>query len=212
MMPPVGVQTGSDHWHARCLLVRPAEQSDDISSGLQQLISSLTRRGLTVSSCVSCFDAMAELTNIQRERRAGRNSEPVVVVLVCPERIAHVVALHEAALKYAPGAVFWQFQDGGALRLTAYHGPGPVEPSVSVNRAPPSAPMVARGAPAAASERAPLRLTPEADSGPLPLRLAREADDTSAKADAAHSLLTDEELSMLLGEGFVEGSSGGARA
>lgn len=210
------------HWHALCLVVLPAtpQPSAESRESVEQLLLSLSRRGLTVHRCRDCFEAMAEVVCHERHRRQGTTRDPLVVVLIDPNEQPFAEGLFNAALRQGSTAVFWEFQGGASARLIAYRPHGAPRAEAPLSLTPPPTPMVARGVSVTPAERPALRLTP--DPEPPVLRIApMDADVESVGSDAARSsgssaggaaLLTDEELSMLLGEGPDGSFPGGARA
>lgn len=204
-MAPTAAESTNRQWHATCLVVPPVHADSASRAGVEQLVTSLARRGLTINRCDNCFDAMADLVLHERARRAGRSRDPLVVILIDAHRQPAATALFDAAVKHAPSTVFWEFQGGTSLRLTAFR-PQPRhthDPELALT--PPPTPIVARGVSVPRpTERPPLRLATDTEIEPLPLR--------SPPRPPASALLTDEELSMLLGEGPDEGISGGTRA
>lgn len=212
MMGTTAAEPTAGNWHATCLIVPPSGEAPAPAAAVEQLASSLTRRGLSVIRSSGPHDAMADLVVHERRRRAQRAPEPLVVILVDAPRQPASAPLYLAALKHAPSTVFWEFCGGPNMRLTAYHPPAERAPEPELNLTPPPTPMVARGvSPARPPERQPLRLTHESEIEAIPLRIVSPPDENDARPPAG-ALLTDEELSMLLGEGPEEGWTGGTRA
>ncbi|MBL8745216.1 MAG: hypothetical protein JNK58_02550 [Phycisphaerae bacterium] len=204
--PPPG------QWNATCIVVTTSRLDAPAAASVEQLVASLDRRGLTVVRSGDAFDAMASLVEHERLRRAGRKPEPLVMVLVDPSHQPNAADLFNSTMRYGPSTAFWEFQSGPSHRLTAYRPPPAAAPPPALSIAPPPTPIVARGVSTPrASERQPLRLTHEAEVEALPLRMVGSREEEEPGAPGA-ALVTDEELSMLLGEGNDEGWSGGARA
>lgn len=211
------------HWHAQCLVVPPATPHQNTGSldSVEQLLLSLSRRGLTVHRCGDCFEAMAELVCHERHRRQGKTRDPLVVVLIDPQRQPLAEGLFNAALRHGSTSVFWEFQGGASARLIAYRPHAPARAEVSLNLTPPPTPIVARGVSATSAERPALRLTLEPEAPVLRIAPTDDGNGETAEPDVSRppgsaaggaALLTDEELSMLLGEGPDELFPGGARA
>ncbi len=139
----------------------------------RDLLQALVNRGVTARPVSSAYLALAECCAIPGERAA--------LVMVDPDQsldAERVRAMVDAMSKYAPASPVWVYDERSAHRLRAF------------------APT-----PASAAVGAPTR-----PSGPPKLRLAGEAaPDPGEAPDApvvrgAGSLLSDEELAMLLND------------
>lgn len=200
-MPTPDTTQTARRWHATCLVVGPEPDRGGGAGSVSELIESLIRRELTVRRCTNSYDAMAELVLHERVCRNQPRSDPLVVVLVDPPTMPNAPSLFDAGVRHAPRAIFWEFQSGPASKLAAYR-PAPAVPSrkpVMSHFGPlvsPSPPEPERASPA----RPLLRLTDDREEP-----IARAGDPaTSDRACANESgalVLSDEELSMLLGEG-----------
>ncbi len=214
-MATIAAESTGGRWHATCLLVPPRHTDSALSAGVEQLVTSLARRGLTINRCENCFDAMADLVLHERGLRAGRSREPLVVIFIEPKDQPAAAAIADAALKHGSSTVYWEFQGGPPLRLTAFRPQPKRAIELELSLTPPPTPIVARGVAAPRQpERQPLRIVHDTEIEPLPLRIVSAPADAAVHAarPQAAALLTDEELSMLLGEGPEDGFSGGTSA
>jgi len=172
-------------------LLAPRDISDYAASDdLAPLREALSRRSVDVRQCSGAADAMAELMLHERDRRARRTREPIVVVFVSPERTDTPGELFEAASRFAPSAVFWEYQTSPVPRLAGYRPSIPTPPAEAAR---PAAPR---------HEQPRLRLAigdqeSGDDSSPAP----STPDHSKSSTPQSHaSLLSDEELAMLLGD------------
>lgn len=183
-------QADSRSCRARCVLLVPPESSIS-GADIAELERVLERRSVSTRRCEDSYHAMAELVMLARERGMASRGEPTVVVVVEPERSSSADELYDAAVRYAPHVVFWEYQGGASPRLSAYRG----KPRTSA--APIAPPAV--NAPSASSP--PLRLAQDAEES-LPDAAPSAEHVSGADRPAAvtrRPSLTDEELSMLLG-------------
>ncbi len=183
-------------WRATCLLASPERDASASRASVDELRASLIRRGLTVKECATYHEVMAEAAMHERARRAGEPREPLVVVLIEPDPAGPAAALYDAALRHAPTTVFWELGSGASPRLSAFR------------------PLVKDRAPA--EQAAPAAVPHACRPARPPLRLAGDpahVDEHSESEGASPaSLLSEEELTMLLGEGPDFDHPGGKRA
>lgn len=185
-----GVQTTSEHHGAprmRCVALCVGHDAlpPDLDAALRKrAVPTVIRRNV--------YDALAELC----AERA-----PAALIIVEPNATPHAAELLDACAKYAPHATLWRYDGDADERLRAFtHAPGAHQPK------PPETPdVVVRPAVAQSMRPHPprpaLRLAPTDDhSAPLP---------PDAHDPPPASVLSDDELSMLLGD--EPNRDGGAR-
>lgn len=183
----------------RCIVWRPRGTPPD-----RELLDALARRSLVITHCQDPFGAVGALCG---ERTV---SGALVLLIVDPAKLARVSEVVNAARRYSPRAVFWEF-DSTSRRLRAFVPADTAATSAAAPRAvrevsahPRAEPKVsiARPAPLSAPH---LKLAGE---GPLP-PACEEAEALSAGKDApqpVRQVLTDEELAMLLSPGPIRGN------
>jgi hypothetical protein len=193
-MPTSDQGQSARRWHATCLVVAADTDRARGPGTVAALIDSLIRRELTVRRCEDGYAAMAELVLHERAARRQPNADPLVVVIVDPATMPHASALFEAGIRHAPRAIFWEYQTGPSGKLAAYR------PETSES---PRKPAPFTAAPA----RPTLRLTPEHDEAETTPGAAAQIDRPRL-AEPASLVLSDDELSMLLGEGPAGRSRG----
>lgn len=140
------------------------------------LDESMRKRNLAPTRCASAFMALAELC---AER------VPVALIVVEPDTIPGVGDLVDAATRYAPYATLWRYDASSPQRLRAFE-----IPSVRAS-APAPAPSVARATPR-------LRLAAIDDAPPATSGASGGASAAPSRPPA--SLLSEDELSMLLSD------------
>lgn len=160
-----------------------------------RLARSLEHHGLAVTLV---DDAYAALARVVRAHREGAESGGIVLVPCFPDRLKGVAAVIESASRHAPRAVCWWFDTAGGEQIRAVSSediarwagtprpPAPVEPKIVVPARSPSGPK--------------LRLAGDGPDAP-PARTA-EPEEPAGEAPAAGptSILSADELAMLLGE------------
>lgn len=159
----------------RCvaLCVGTGELPPDLAAALRKrAVPTVVRRNV--------FDALAELC----AERA-----PAALIIVEPNAIARAAELLDACAKHAPHAAVWRYDAAANERLRAF---APPPPAAAPDR-PETVVRTAARASAAAPGRGPsLRLAPaDEHDAPFP----PEPADPSPS-----SILSDDELSMLLGD------------
>lgn len=148
------------------------------------LADALSRQGITFEAACGPFDALSRVFHAR-----ARGDEARVLLLVEPETLPDQEAVRVALDRYDPQARCWAYRERGSPKL----GPLPVPP-------PPSEPeIVVRQQPRPKPQ---LRLTDD----PPPREAATDAlsdDDgpeAQAPSDSPRSILTPEELEMLLAD------------
>lgn len=167
----------------RCVLLSGAPRPP------ADLDESLRKRSLSPTRCGSVYAALAELC----AERA-----PAVLIVVEPDTIPEVGDLVDAATRYAPYATLWRYDAASPQRLRAFEV---TAPRVSV----------APAAPAPARDRVAPRLRLAATDDAPPARGAAPVDGSGVSSRPPASLLSDEELSMLLSDDDPKGAGGRAR-
>lgn len=205
-------------WHATCLILAPPGLRGG-SGAVDLLVRSLERRGLEVRSARDAYEGMADLLIHKRHRRHEGRLDPIVLVLVEPERLRGAAALHEATLRHAPHAVLWEFHPGPPPSLRAFRGVRPglerdlPTPAPRALRTQPEAPPAEHPA-AGEGGAVGLRLTGEGggmQQQPNQGGIIGKTDSFSWGQEMKAPLLTEEELSMLLGGPESQPGAGGNR-
>lgn len=208
-MPTTHPGHPSRRWRATCVVVTPGSEGEAGPGSVAELEQSLRNRELTVRRAADPFDAMADVMLHERDRRQNRPVDPMVVVLVEPALLPEAGALFDTAQRHAPRVVFWEYQTGPGARLIAYRRtpPDPHRTESIRSTKAPAPSILARGAPPGPDTPPVLRLTPQHANAPPLAQPAGRAPERDA-AEPSASILSDEELSMLLGEGPSRRSRG----
>jgi hypothetical protein len=182
-----------------------------------ELTSLLVQRGVTLETCSNPYAAAARVCRLERAARARQcpgdeefADEPrplsapgLVLLLAEPARLPMREALARVLELHAPRTICWVYEqaDGPRLRpvqigqigVCASGGPGDTE------MAPPPAPKAPLDPPAS---RPPARLSLAPSDTRLPASEAAPAGRSSSQVPInTGSVLTDEELAMLLADG-----------
>lgn len=185
----------------------------------EALRRALLARDAEVTIRTSAYDAMADLVEHEQSLRARQRREPMVLLLVEPESLAHAQALAAAAARYTPHAVCWRFgaADDPQLRAFEIEPEGPTRDAGAAGPGVTVSPDVAealgpRRRHVAAGPR--LRLTEdappvEADEA----ELERGAPEVGEGGDEPERpLLTEEELEILLSDDWERQTREGGSA
>lgn len=185
----------------RCLIVSPKD-----ANGAHQipddLLRSLRKHDVTIDRRPGVFDAIAAMITHEKLRKRREAKEGMAMVVVDPDRVPRAEELVGASERYAPSVVCWRYDSHTKLKLHAYQ----ITPPKASEPVPPA------------------RREGSWNNGGAPqLRLAGEGefeadyepglDDSDSSrygsvvgADATQ-LLTEDELSMLLGDEPFDGSA-----
>ncbi|MCB9838026.1 MAG: hypothetical protein H6813_01695 [Phycisphaeraceae bacterium] len=183
----------------RCLIVAP-RGSDGEHLIPDDLLRSLRKHDVAVDRRPGVFDAIAAMITHEKRRKRREAKEGMALVVVDPDRVPRAEELVGASERYAPSVVCWRYDSHTRLKLHAYtiEPPQLAEPAASA-----PAPSQWGAAPQ-------LRLAGESDLEP---EYDANLDDNDASrygsmvgADATQ-LLTEDELSMLLGDEPYDGSA-----
>jgi hypothetical protein len=138
----------------------------------EELLRSLHGRQIGYEVVRSIYAAMAAIC-------ADPAQEPPALIVTEPQRVAGLDRLRASMARFAPMAPVWKYEEGIQPRLQAMPEPKPIQ--------------AAPGKPA-------LRLTGDFDGlGNLPIRAPEKKDGGEQVRDST-SMLTDEELSMLMSD------------
>jgi hypothetical protein len=186
---------GNGEPRARCVLWHGA------GADLGALESRLRQRGVSVAHAGSSYAALAELC-----AAGAPHGTAVSLVMVDPASLGRAAQVVRAAARYAPAAVVWAFEGGPKPQLRPVTEADLVAWG-GVDDAPESDIPIRPYRNGLARSPA-LRLTdhspPEgAQSAPPP-----DSDGSGEKPGQSRHILTQEELSMLLGEGEPGGPPG----
>jgi hypothetical protein len=185
----------------RCLIVSPRD-----ASGAHEipddLLRSLRKHDVTIDRRPGVFDAIAAMITHEKLRKRREAKEGMAMVVVDPDRVPRAEELVGASERYAPSVVCWRYDSHTKLKLHAFQ----ITPPKASEPAPP-----ARHA------------SSWSNGGTTPLRLAGggefeagfepgldESDSSrygSVVGADATQLLTEDELSMLLGDEPFDGSA-----
>ena len=204
-----------------CALVR-VERTDHASEpALTELQEALLRKGVDVFLSKGMFDAMAQAVMHEGRRSRGETPEPFIVVFVDTPGSPECERMVQAASRFAPQAVFWEYAREPEPRLTAWvpgrarsgaveaewKGGGPasapgarrgVEEELSGGRAPgfPSSGY----SPSVPGLRLARTEAEDGEDGPRSQPREWAADDLSDSRSTGGVELTREELAMLLAD------------
>jgi len=184
----------------RCLIVAPRAGDGEYEIP-DDLLRSLRKHDVTVDRRPGVFSAIAAMIDHEKLRKRREATEGMALVVVDPERVARADELVGASERYAPSVVCWRYDSHTRLKLHAYQ--------VTPSKEEPESAKPSRSDSAWSGSDAPrLRLTSEdeLDGDFEPALDEREASryGTAVGADATQ-LLTEDELSMLLGDDPYDG-------
>ncbi len=149
------------------------------------LLSSLQRKDLSLSHAHDALTVMADVMARHRRMVGGAVREPLIVLIVEPDRLEGAWELADAVHRYAPFTVCWLFQSEYEPRLRQYT---PDDASARQDDAPPVRPAEPAWEPTSCEPR-----LVEYEASPSSTRQLHRADD-----DGASAVLSGEELRMLL--------------
>lgn len=168
-----------------------------------ELLRTLDSRGVAAQACTDPFTALSELLIARRTPGLG-----LVILLIEPEQLDQVDRLSRALLRYAPWATCWVYReqdqphlqsiDPAELGITGPQPNGLMPPAGDHVRTAPHLRLTGDGPADDAHSRANL---------PHDAREELDGDeaDGSPDAEGPASLLTEEELRMLLADDADEG-------
>jgi len=175
-----------------------------------ELLEALARRGVEVTATTSAFGALAEICLFERQAtQAGAGPRPTgVVLLASPDELDDPAALVRAVQSYASGTSCWVFEPGGReplravgrLDMEAWSPVVVIDEAISRSL---SGSGRAGRAPGSGASAAGLRLSaaaPRTDEGDGEAARAADDDERTEPPTPSQSLLTDDELAMLLGD------------
>jgi|GEM_PF-6192359 len=184
----------------RCLIVSPMG-ADGKHQIPDDLLRSLRKHDVTIDRRPGVFDAIASMITHEQLRKRREAKEGMAMVVVDPDRVPRAEELVGASERYAPSVVCWRYDSHTKLKLHAYQ----VAPPKALE---PSAPSTGAGSWGKGEPQ--LRLAGE---GEYEAGFDSSLDEsessrygTAVGADATQ-LLTEDELSMLLGDGPFDGSA-----
>ncbi|TVQ61079.1 MAG: hypothetical protein EA378_09510 [Phycisphaerales bacterium] len=198
-----GRQTGAGSRRVRCVVLHPPGEGVPEALG-----RALSMRSIEVTPTPEAYEAMGRLTAWGRAAPEG----PTALLVVRGEACIEAGELVEAAARYAPHTVCWVYEPGASEPLRAITPPEAArwgEPRKPGAATPPTAARPPR-------EAASLRLAGTAPEATSPGKTGSETtlirDDSTFEGEpgdlSGRTLLTDEELAMLLADDD-EGLSGG---
>lgn len=164
------------------------------------LAEAFTRQGIRSEEALGPFDAMARMLDARRQGISGR-----VLVLVEPDQLREQETVRRALDRFDPGARCWGYAAAASPRLAPLPTLPKIEqsPEIVVRPGTPSMPRAPVDTPGTTPRRAggqgpALKLT-GAGQAPSPAA-ASEAEHDEENAKSPGSLLTEEELEMLLAD------------
>ena len=185
----------------RCLIVSPRD-ADGKHVIPDDLLRSLRKHDVTIDRRPGVFDAIAAMITHEKLRKRREAKEGMAMVVVDPDRVPRAEELVGASERYAPSVVCWRYDSHTKLKLHAYQveQPRAVEPAGPAHG---GSSWGVGGSPQ-------LRLAGEGEFEP-----GSEADLEESEASRygsvvgadATQLLTEDELSMLLGDEPFDGSA-----
>jgi len=196
-----GKSGSGDQPGVRCLIVSPRD-ADGKHVIPDDLLRSLRKHDVTIDRRPGVFDAIAAMITHEKLRKRREAKEGMAMVVVDPDRVARAEELVGASERYAPSVVCWRYDSHTKLKLHAYQieQPKALEPPASSHG----------GSSWGASGSPQLRLAGDGEFEP---GFEPTLDDSEASrygsvvgADATQ-LLTEDELSMLLGDEPFDGSA-----
>lgn len=196
---PGGSTSSGDQPGVRCLIVSPRGPEGEHQIP-DDLLRSLRKHDVTIDRRPGVFDAIAAMITHEKLRKRREAKEGMALVVVDPERVPRAEELVGASERYAPSVVCWRYDSHTKLKLHAYQitPPKPAEP-VSAPRAESS--WNTNGG-------THLRLTGAEDYDSEPSLDDNDASRYGSVVGVdATQLLTEDELSMLLGDEPYDGSS-----
>jgi len=186
----------------RCLIVAP-KKPDGTHEIPDDLLRSLRKHDVTIDRRPGVFDAIAAMITHEQLRKKREATEGMAMVVVDPDQVPRAEELVGASERYAPSVVCWRYDSHTKLKLHAYQiaPPKPTEPIT---------PKPGKGDGAWGGDSPTLRLAGE---GEYEGGFESGLDDSESSrygsvvgADATQ-LLTEDELSMLLGDEPFDGSA-----
>lgn len=198
---PAGSGGSGDQPGVRCLIVSP-KGGDGGHEIPDDLLRSLRKHDVTIDRRPGVFDAIASMIKHERLRKRREAKEGMALVVVDPDRVARAEELVGASERYAPSVVCWRYDSHTKLKLHAYEvsAPKAEEEIVPMHGGSSWGGGNAAGAPT-------LRLAGEGefDAGPDTGLDESEASRYGSMVGAdATQLLTEDELSMLLGDDLYD--------
>jgi len=197
-----GGSSGSgDQPGVRCLIVSPkgADGGHEIPD---DLLRSLRKHDVTIDRRPGVFDAIASMIKHEQLRKRREAKEGMALVVVDPDRVARAEELVGASERYAPSVVCWRYDSHTKLKLHAYEV---TAPKIEEETTPAHSGSSWGGSSAASAPTLRLAGEGEFDHG-----LESELDESESSrygsvvgADATQ-LLTEDELSMLLGDDLYD--------
>lgn len=200
-MPNQGDTSNQDTVRSRFVVVCPPDEHGRTVPP-EPLSRVLATRNANVVVRAGVYAAMCDLMEHERDVASGHPREPMVVLVVEPDRVPMATELVGAVLRYVPHAVCWRFDADREPQLRAFdEGPrareviGAQGPGVTVRR------DVGPIRPRPTQSPAPrLRLTAdEPIDAPLEPRPDEEED-----AEPERPALSEEELDMLLSDDWED--------
>lgn len=164
----------------------------------RELEAELSKKGITHRASDNAHGAMALLVG-RTVSEQGAQLPVRVLILVEPTQLKETQALLNAMNRYTPDAARWVYDSGAnpALRALVEGDVAIVQDTPIQARPAPMEPFRAGHAPR--TERRPLRLVDAPEFAPAPL-MPSEPGDNDDRQFPEGSRLTDEELTMLLGD------------
>lgn len=195
-----GSSGSGDQPGVRCLIVAP-KNPDGSHEIPDDLLRSLRKHDVTIDRRPGVFDAIAAMITHEKLRKKREAKEGMAMVVVDPDKVPRAEELVGASERYAPSVVCWRYDSHTKLKLHAYQI-APPKPTESITPKPANETWEG-GSPN-------LRLAGEDE---FEGQYENSLDDSESSrygsvvgADSTQ-LLTEDELSMLLGDEPFDGSA-----
>lgn len=190
------------------ILARPGE-----SEGPPDLVELLRKRNVRIRTFPGAYAAMAHLLRLDAAQRDSGRRAPLALVVIDPSANHRAADLVQAIARFVPHVVCWRYDSDASPRLRGYvlepqeTNSSPVKIALDTN-----GPGVGRSDHGQSPPR--LRLTGDYDAPASPPRADSPAEDDPSGRDApgppsdeaetdapsSASILSEEELSMLLSD------------